>query len=195
MSRPLTSPSIHSSLRTLCVCDVIRMRNEAEASVIESQVKAFGTGAELARYAFYGKIAPQIRAILSGDPIDIYNHGKMQRDFTYIDDLVTAIIALADTPPGDHPVGAHDSLSPVAPFRVVNIGASQPTALMDFIAAIETAIGQTAQKRMMGMQPGDVPATWAETRLLHDLTGVEMTTSVTDGVQHFVDWYRTYYQS
>ncbi|UWQ93785.1 NAD-dependent epimerase/dehydratase family protein (plasmid) [Rhodobacteraceae bacterium M382] len=134
------------------------------------------------------------RAILDGEPIDIYNHGKMQRDFTYIDDLVTAIIKLADAPPGEQPVGAHDSLSPVAPFRVVNIGASQPTALMDFIAAIEHAIGRTAKKRMMGMQPGDVPATWAETQLLKDLTGVTLTTSVTDGVRQFVDWYRDYYQ-
>ena len=134
------------------------------------------------------------RAILNGDPIDIYNHGKMQRDFTYIDDLVTAIIALIDTPPGEQPVGEHDSLSPVAPFRVVNIGASQPTALMDFVTAIETAIGQTAQKRMMGMQPGDVPATWAETRLLYDLTGVKLTTPIKDGIQKFVDWYRDYYQ-
>ena len=133
------------------------------------------------------------RAILKGDPIDVYNNGEMRRDFTYIDDLVTAILGLAECPPGDVPVGDHDSLSPVAPFRTVNIGASQPVALMDFIQAIEKAIGREARKNMMGMQPGDVPATWAETRLLRDLTGVEMTTDVETGVKRFVEWYRGYY--
>jgi UDP-glucuronate 4-epimerase len=133
------------------------------------------------------------RAILNGDPIDVYNNGEMRRDFTYIDDLVSAIVALSDNAPGQTPVGAHDSLSPVAPFRSVNIGASQPVALMEFIQAIETAVGQPAQKNMMGMQPGDVPATWAETQLLRDLTGVEMSTDVGTGVQRFVDWYREYY--
>jgi len=133
------------------------------------------------------------RAILNGDPIDVYNNGEMRRDFTYIDDLVSAIVALSDNAPGQTPVGNHDSLSPVAPFRSVNIGASQPVALMEFIQAIETAVGQPAQKNMMGMQPGDVPATWAETQLLRDLTGVEMTMDVRTGVQQFVDWYREYY--
>lgn len=133
------------------------------------------------------------RAILDGKPIDVYNNGEMRRDFTYIDDLVRAIVALADCPPGQETVGKHDSLSPVAPFRSINIGASQPVALMDFIQAIEAAIGQPAVMTMMDMQPGDVPATWAETQLLRDLTGVDMTTDVTTGVQHFVDWYRSYY--
>ncbi len=133
------------------------------------------------------------RAILNGDPIDVYNNGEMRRDFTYIDDLVSAIVALSDCVPGQTPVGDHDSLSPVAPFRSVNIGANQPVALMEFIQALETALGQPAIKNMMGMQPGDVPATWAETQLLRDLTGVSMTTDVRTGVQRFVDWYREYY--
>jgi len=133
------------------------------------------------------------RAILNGDPIDVYNNGEMRRDFTYIDDLVAAIVALGDAVPGDTPVGTHDSLSPVAPFRSVNIGNSRPVALMEFIAAIEAALGQEAEKTMLPMQPGDVPATWADTSLLRDLTGIEMSTDVTTGVQRFVTWYRDYY--
>jgi len=133
------------------------------------------------------------RAILNGDPIDVYNNGQMQRDFTYIDDLVAAIMALADVVPGDTPVSSRDSLSPVAPYRLVNIGANAPTALMEFIAAIETAIGQPATKNMMGMQPGDVPATWAETGLLRDLTGPVQQTPLHLGVDRFVDWYRDRY--
>ncbi|MEY8839204.1 NAD-dependent epimerase/dehydratase family protein [Cribrihabitans sp. XS_ASV171] len=133
------------------------------------------------------------RAILEGHPIDVYNHGRMQRDFTYIDDLVSAILALGGAVPGEAPVGAHDSLSAVAPFRVVNIGASRPVQLMEFISAIETACGREATKRMLPMQPGDVPATWAETRLLRDLTGLELETPLADGVARFVEWYRGYY--
>ncbi|MFC3612581.1 NAD-dependent epimerase/dehydratase family protein [Lutimaribacter marinistellae] len=134
------------------------------------------------------------RAILEGRPIDVYNHGRMQRDFTYVDDLVTAIRALGDAIPGDAPVGERDSLSPVAPFRVVNIGASRPVALMDFISAIEAACGQVAEKRMLPMQPGDVPATWAETQLLKDLTGLDLQTPLAEGVARFVEWYREYYE-
>ncbi|SPJ31281.1 NAD-dependent epimerase/dehydratase family protein [Falsiruegeria mediterranea] len=133
------------------------------------------------------------RAILNGEPIDVYNNGEMRRDFTYIDDLVTAILALGDAVPDDAPVGAHDSLSPVAPFRAVNIGMNSPVALMDFIQAIETAIGQEAVKTMLPMQPGDVPATWADTTLLQDLTGVELKTPVAKGIAQFVTWYRDYY--
>lgn len=135
------------------------------------------------------------RAILNGDPIDVYNHGKMKRDFTYVDDLVSAIIALGQAVPGDAPVGEQDSLSPVAPFRVVNIGANRPVALMDFITAIEDTCGKKAQMNMMGMQPGDVPATWADTTLLKDLTGLSLETDVKTGVSRFVDWYRGYYDA
>ncbi|SDE59293.1 NAD-dependent epimerase/dehydratase family protein [Ruegeria marina] len=133
------------------------------------------------------------RAILRDEPIEVYNHGRMRRDFTYIDDLVAAILGLAEAVPGSAPVGDHDSLSPVAPFRVVNIGASQPIELMDFIRAIETACGCAARMRMLPMQPGDVPATWAETRLLRDLTGALAHTPLASGMQRFVDWYRDYY--
>ena len=134
------------------------------------------------------------KAILNGDPIDVYNHGEMMRDFTYIDDLVASILALAAAIPEKGAPVDGDSLSPVAPFRFVNIGNGAPVKLMDYIAAIESACGVEAQKNFLPMQPGDVPATWADTTLLTNLTGQRPITPVSDGLQHFVDWYRDYYQ-
>tara|TARA_R110002073_G_scaffold299400_2_gene466445 strand:+ start:204 stop:1205 length:1002 start_codon:yes stop_codon:yes gene_type:complete len=134
------------------------------------------------------------RAILNGDPIDIYNHGDMQRDFTYIDDLVASILALIDAVPDPKNPVENDSISPVAPFRVVNIGNGTPVKLMDYIAAIEAACGRAAIKTYQDMQPGDVPATWADVTLLHNLTGQRPVTPIANGLQHFVDWYRDYYK-
>lgn len=137
------------------------------------------------------------RAMLEGQPIEVYNHGDMARDFTYVDDLVDGVVRLIDVAPvrpaapGDVPEG--DSLSPVAPYRIVNLGNSEPVRLMEFIAAIEACIGRTAEKRMMDMQPGDVPATWADATLLRRLTGHAPRTTVADGVARFVAWYRDYY--
>ena len=134
------------------------------------------------------------KAILNGDPIDVYNHGNMKRDFTYVVDLVEGVRLLIDAVPrrqATMPVG--DSLSPVAPFRVVNVGNADPVALGDYISAIERATGKTAQKNMMDMQPGDVPATWADTSLLKGLTGYQPKTDVETGVAAFVAWYRDYY--
>ncbi len=133
------------------------------------------------------------RAILNDQPIDIYNHGDMRRDFTYIDDLTAAILALIDAVPGNTPV-AGDSLSPVAPHRIVNIGNGAPVPLMDFIAAIETACGREAIKTYHDMQPGDVPATWADATLLETLTGKRPATPIQTGIDAFVGWYRDYYQ-
>lgn len=137
------------------------------------------------------------RAILRDEPIDVYNHGDMQRDFTYVDDLVAAIHKLTDVvpegPEGRGAVDAADSLSAVAPFRVVNIGNAAPVRLMDFIEAIEAATGRIARKNMMPMQPGDVPATWADTGLLRRLIGDAPSTAVPEGVANFVAWYRDYY--
>ena len=133
------------------------------------------------------------RAILNGEPIDIYNEGDMMRDFTYIDDLVASILALSGAAPVKGAPVSGDSLSPVAPFRVVNIGNGAPVKLMDYIAAIEAACGVEAQKNFLPMQPGDVPATWADTGLLTELTGQRPVTPVHVGLQHFVDWYRDYY--
>ena len=138
------------------------------------------------------------KAILAGRPIDVYNHGDMRRDFTYIDDLVAGIIGLIDAVP-QRPASAADiapgdSLSPVAPYRVVNIGNSESVALTDFIAAIEAATGRTAIRNLMAMQPGDVPATWADASLLQSLTGHRPKTQVAEGVASFVEWYRDYYR-
>lgn len=133
------------------------------------------------------------RAILQDQPIDVYNHGEMMRDFTYIDDLTAAIEALIDAPPGDTPVPG-DSLSPVAPHRIVNIGNGAPVKLMDFIAAIETACGRKAQINFKDMQPGDVPATWADASLLETLIGARPATDIQTGIDAFVAWYRNYYQ-
>jgi UDP-glucuronate 4-epimerase len=133
------------------------------------------------------------RAILNSEPIDVYNHGDMRRDFTYIDDLVEGIVRLIDAVPGRQAAGSFDSLSPVAPWRVVNIGNGAPVQLMDFVAAIEAATGRVAQKNMLPMQPGDVPATWADATLIEALTGALPRTDIGVGVQRFVDWYRDYY--
>lgn len=139
-----------------------------------------------------------VRAIAEGRPIDVYNHGEMYRDFTYVTDLVRAIRLLMDTPPpkpGDaaEPVEG-DSLSPVAPWRVVNIGNSDKVRLLDFVDAIEETMGQPAIRNMMDMQKGDVPATWADASLLHRLTGYRPQTDLHTGVRAFVDWYRDYYR-
>ncbi len=133
------------------------------------------------------------RAILSGDPIDVYNHGDMSRDFTYIDDLIEGIRRLIDAVPSADTAVDGDSLSPVAPYRVVNIGNSAPSKLTDFISAIEAATGSTADCRMLPMQPGDVPATWADASLLETLTGYRPEVSLNEGVRRFVAWYRDYY--
>jgi UDP-glucuronate 4-epimerase len=134
-----------------------------------------------------------VRAILAGEPIDVYNAGDMRRDFTYIDDLIEGVRRLIDRPPGAAPEAEGDSLSPAAPWRVVNIGNSAPVALGDFIAAIETALGRKAEKLLLQMQPGDVPATWADGRLLSALTGYAPQVGIEEGVRRFVAWYREYY--
>ncbi|MDT0682884.1 GDP-mannose 4,6-dehydratase [Roseicyclus sp. F158] len=134
--------------------------------------------------------------ILDGRPIDIYNHGEMYRDFTYVEDLVRGIRLLMDAAPVrpvDGVVPEGDSLSPVAPFRVVNIGNSDKVRLMDFVEAIEQSLGQEAIRNYMDMQPGDVPATWANADLLHTLTGYRPQTDVRDGIERFVAWFREYY--
>ncbi|WP_040672451.1 NAD-dependent epimerase/dehydratase family protein [Rhodobacter ferrooxidans] len=132
-------------------------------------------------------------AILAGRPIDIYNNGEMWRDFTYVADLVRGISLLIDAvpqrPASPAEIEPGDSLSPVAPFRIVNIGNSEKVRLMDFIAAIETALGRKAAYNFMPMQQGDVPATWADASLLQRLTGYKPHTGVGQGIGAFVAWY------
>ncbi len=133
-----------------------------------------------------------VSAMMRGDPIDIYNRGEMARDFTYIDDLVTSIVDLIDVVPGGVPVPG-DTLSPVAPFRVVNIGGGNSVPLMDYVAALEAALGIEARKNFLPMQAGDVPRTEASAELLRALTGRIPATPVTQGVAEFVRWYRDHY--
>ena len=136
-----------------------------------------------------------VKAALADEPIDVYNHGQMARDFTHVSDLVRAIHLLIDTPPalGGPPIGG-DTLSPVAPYRVVNIGNGDKVPLMTFIAALENALGFEIKKNMMDMQMGDVPGTWANTDLLHELTGFRPQTNIQDGIAQFVAWYRDYHE-
>jgi UDP-glucuronate 4-epimerase len=135
-------------------------------------------------------------AILNGRPIDIYNHGDMYRDFTHVGDLVRAIRLLIDVPPvrpKDGVVPEGDSLSPVAPWRVVNIGNSEKVRLLDLVEAIEDSLGIKAIRNYMEMQPGDVFATWADATLLQRLTGYRPQTALRDGMAEFVAWYRDHY--
>lgn len=138
-----------------------------------------------------------VDAILEGRPIEIYNHGEMYRDFTYVEDLVRGIRLLMDAAP-ERPatpeeIEPGDSLSPVAPYRVVNIGNSDKVKLLDFVDAIEACLGHPAQRTYMDIQPGDVPATWADADLLHRLTGYRPQTDVRTGIAQFVAWFRDYY--
>lgn len=139
-----------------------------------------------------------VDAILDGRPIDIYNNGEMYRDFTYVGDLVRAIRLLIDVVPvrPDLPdrIAAGDSLSPVAPYRVVNIGNSDTVRLLDFVEAIEKELKISAKRNYLPMQKGDVPATWADATLLERLTGYRPSTPIGDGIAEFVAWFRDYYQ-
>lgn len=138
------------------------------------------------------------KGIIEGTPIDIYNHGEMFRDFTYVEDLVRGIRLLIDAvperPAAPEDIAEGDSLSPAAPWRVVNIGNSDKVRLMDFVEAIEEVVGKKAIRNFMDMQPGDVPATWANAELLQSLTGYRPQTEFREGVAAFVTWYRDYYR-
>ena len=132
-------------------------------------------------------------AIYAGDPIDVYGHGEVWRDFTYIDDLVEAIVRIIPRAPRKgEPVAPFDSLSPIAPWRVVNIGRGEPSKLTDLIDAIERAFGRKVERRLLPMQPGDVPFTYAGAELLEALTGYRPATSLADGVGKFCDWFKMY---
>lgn len=137
------------------------------------------------------------RAMLAGEQIDVYNNGQMTRDFTYIDDIAEAIVRLQDVipqPDDSWTVEAGSPASSSAPYRVYNIGNSQPTSLMTYIESLEKALGIEANKNMLPMQPGDVLGTSADTQPLYQAINFRPQTSVEQGVQHFVDWYRRFYQ-
>ncbi len=138
------------------------------------------------------------KAILEGRPIDVFNHGNMQRDFTYVDDIVEGVVRIADKTAQGNP--NYDSLladpaSSDAPYRVFNIGNNSPVQLLDFIGYIEEALGRKAQKNLLPLQDGDVPATYADTDALDAWVGFVPQTSVKDGIARFVAWYRAYYSA
>lgn len=138
------------------------------------------------------------RAMLAGEPIQVFNHGRMKRDFTYIDDIIEGVVRVMGRPPepdpgwtGDHP----DPGTSNAPYRIYNIGNNQPVELMEFIETLEDCLGTKAHKELLPMQPGDVPATYAD---VDDLTrdfGFKPATSIREGIRRFVDWYRAYYKT
>ncbi|SAP46539.1 SDR family NAD(P)-dependent oxidoreductase [Klebsiella oxytoca] len=137
------------------------------------------------------------KAMLEGKSIDVYNYGKMKRDFTYIDDIVEAIVRMQDIIPQPNPEWTVETGSPAdssAPYRVYNIGNSSPVELMDYITALEEALGMVAEKNMMPIQPGDVLETSADTKPLYDMVGFRPQTTVSQGVKNFVDWYKAYYK-
>jgi len=137
------------------------------------------------------------KAILEGQPIDVFNHGKMRRDFTYIDDIVEGIVRTADHVAVPNPEYSSDTPDPgtsSAPYRVYNIGNDNPVELMDMIGVLEGVLGRTAEKRMLPLQAGDVPATWANVDDLTRDVGFKPATSIEEGIRRFVTWYKEFYR-
>ncbi|MDI5874714.1 NAD-dependent epimerase [Shewanella xiamenensis] len=136
------------------------------------------------------------KAILAGETIDVYNHGDLSRDFTYIDDIVEGIIRVQDKPPSSTPDWHVETGTPAnssAPYRVFNIGNGSPVQLLDFITALERALGIEAKKQFLPMQPGDVHSTWADTEDLFKAVGYKPQVDINTGVGRFVEWYRAFY--
>jgi UDP-glucuronate 4-epimerase len=136
------------------------------------------------------------RKILAGEPIDVFNHGRHTRDFTYVDDIVEGVIRTLDRVPGPDP--AYDPLDPTpasssAPYRVYNIGNHQPVQLLRYIEVLEDCLGRKAQRNLLPLQPGDVPDTYADVSALQRDTDYSPSTSIETGVRRFVDWYRDFY--
>jgi UDP-glucuronate 4-epimerase len=137
------------------------------------------------------------KAILESRPIEVFNHGKMQRDFTYIDDIVDGVVRVLDkpaTPDADFDPARPSPETSSAPWRIFNIGNHEPVGLLDFIAELERALGRKAKMTLLPMQPGDVPATYAEIESLQAKTGFAPATPIREGIKRFVAWYRSYYR-
>ena len=135
-------------------------------------------------------------AILAGRPIDVFNHGQMRRDFTYVDDIVEGVVRVLDKPATPNPDWRGDAPDPgtsFAPYRVYNIGNHQPVELLELIALIEELLGKKAEKRFLDLQPGDVPATYADIAALEEAVGFRPSTPLREGVSRFLDWYRSYF--
>ena len=136
------------------------------------------------------------RRILAGEPIDVFNHGRHSRDFTYIDDIVEGVVRTLDRPPAAEPQAAQEATSPArssAPYRVYNIGNHSPVELLRYIEVLEQCLGRKAECRLLPMQPGDVPDTWADVEALRRDVGYSPSTPIEVGVARFVDWYLQYY--
>ncbi len=136
------------------------------------------------------------KAILEGHPINVFNNGHMKRDFTYIDDVVESVVRIMNVIPTPDPEWSSDKPSPntsKAPFRLYNVGNEQPVELTDVIALLEQALGKKAKRNLLPMQPGDVPATFADTADLAKVTGFAPRTTIKEGVEKFVEWYRSFY--
>ena len=136
------------------------------------------------------------KAILAGKPIDVYNHGRMKRDFTYIDDIVEGVVRALDRPAAPDPAWSGEtpnSATSSAPYRLYNIGNHQPVELLRFIEMLEQALGKSAKKKFLPIQPGDVPATYADVQDLIADVGFKPDTPLEEGIRHFVEWYRSYY--
>ncbi|MCC6611335.1 MAG: NAD-dependent epimerase [Burkholderiales bacterium] len=137
------------------------------------------------------------KAILEGRPIDVFNHGKMRRDFTYVDDIVEGVVRIAEKPPAPNPgfdKNAPDPATSWAPYRLYNIGNHQPVDLMVYIETLEEALGKKAVKNFLPLQDGDVPATYADTADLAQAVGFSPSTPVRQGIARFVTWYRAHYR-
>ena len=137
------------------------------------------------------------KAILNGEPIQVFNHGKMRRDFTYVDDIVEGVIRVTDKIPVGNDNWSGDAPDPAtskAPYRIYNIGNHEPVELLYFIEVLEKALGQTAQKEFLSIQPGDVPATYANVEALEKDVDFRPNTPIEEGIERFVAWYRDYYK-
>jgi UDP-glucuronate 4-epimerase len=137
------------------------------------------------------------RAILEGKPIDVFNYGKMQRDFTYIDDIIEGVVRIMDKIPGPNPQWngrQPDTATSYAPYRVYNIGNNHPVELLHFIEILEECLGKKALKNLIAIQPGDVPATFADVEDLIRDAGFKPATSIENGIKTFVEWYKDYYK-
>ena len=137
------------------------------------------------------------KAILEGRPIDVFNQGRMQRDFTYVDDIVEGVIRVADCPAQPDPTwdgAAPNPATSSAPWRIYNIGNGNPASLLRYIDVLEECLGRKADRRLLPMQPGDVPGTWADVSRLEETVGYRPTTPIEEGVRRFVDWYLEYHR-
>jgi UDP-glucuronate 4-epimerase len=137
------------------------------------------------------------RAILAGEPIAVFNNGRMRRDFTYIDDIVEGVVRVLDSVPQPNPEWSGQAPDPgtsSAPYRLYNIGNNQPVGLLDFITMLEECLGRTAKKNFQPLQAGDVPETYADVDDLARAVGFRPATPLREGIARFVEWYRAYYQ-